>query len=206
MNRVAALQRKQNVRIGIDQLPPEIILIIIQHPIQPPPNNLLTHTIFQFSKRFRDLALGTPSLWTTIWSSSPRIITELLHRSEGRLLNILYPTLHTRDLVLPHKARWRSLSYNVVSRALPDWLSSGGVPELVELSLRLSFPSLVVPFKGIMPKLRILRKNYLLPLGEDAKGRLEEIEITKGAVSPEAFIDWLPRNNSLRTLKAHDGQ
>ena len=202
MDRVIALRRRQNLKSGINQLPPEIIILIIKHVIKiRAAKDYFTHPVFRFSSRWRDLALGTPSLWTEIWHPSPEITRELLRRSEGNLLDILFPFPHALELVIPHKARWRTFHYSS-SKDFSDWLSSEGVPELVDLNLHLQNAPSVFPFGGVMPKLRKLESNHLIPLDEDTKGRLEEVEFTHG-LSPEELMDWLPSRNNLRRLKIH---
>ena len=112
------------------------------------------------------------------------------------------------ELVLPYKVRWRAFTYSDISiepKHSNEWLFSGGVPELVHLSLCLRDEMSVVPFNRILLKLRTLCTNHFLPFDEDLKGQLEELELTAEFLSPEAFMAWLPRRNNLRSLKAHYG-
>jgi len=206
--RAATLKRRQNLKIGINRLPTEIIIHILQYVIElSATRHLITLPIFRFSSRFRDIALSSPSLWNTINSPLNKVNQELLRRSQGCLLDIPDLTGPLVDLVVPHMARWRLLSYTQEVGESLDWLYTGEAPELSDLSL-VVYPSNtpLALFNGITPKLRRLQTNCLFPFDDGTFARLQYLKLTDVRFTQQDFLGWLPKQNDLRSLTVHTSE
>jgi hypothetical protein len=174
----AAYRRKNNGSI-INRLPAEIILMIIDFatllvPEDTKARGLINNPIFQFNGRFRDVALGAPSIWSRVYAKSVSEAEELLARSKDCGIHVWEPKTEVLAYLLGFRERWRSFE-------LTHWSSNAFYNDLYDDFSDFSDSSAYEP-PG-RPSRTVLESIFFLPMAE-----LEQFRIrSKRMPAPRAL-------------------
>jgi hypothetical protein len=150
--------RLQNQKAAVSRIPSDVLSIIFKECCQFNPQwsgvlSLLRQSpievrLSHVSSHWRDVALTTPSLWSSIhypFEHREDSLTEYLKRSEGSLLDIYigpwtkHPLMErvVTNVILPHLPRFRQLVLDAVSRetlaALLEMFRDVSAPALTQL-------------------------------------------------------------------------
>ncbi|KAJ7629756.1 hypothetical protein DFH06DRAFT_1480311 [Mycena polygramma] len=170
-------QRLDSYKYPVVTLPSEIVSEILVRVLPAYPNfpqlagPLSPTPLTQICRRWRDIAIGTPALWSAISSRHNnrdgrelRMFELWLQRSRHFPLSIALGTIDFRasneliEAVIPHRARWRYLKIKLEEKNLP--MLDGAMPSLQHLNLKtVSSPLLgPIPVHGV-PRLRTATLN-----------------------------------------------
>ncbi|TFK62366.1 hypothetical protein BDN72DRAFT_882683, partial [Pluteus cervinus] len=177
--RIRALHSFRNTFAPIYRLPPEILTrifsFISRTPVSPEPKHFYSQSpshkwlvATRVSQRWRNVALGSPTLWAHISNSYPEyIIKELLQRSKATPLSVRMYVGSSQDahLIRTTLHRIRDLVIDVDSSVWNIFWSSRNSPAplLESLKISISGHSYTPPvkfsdsvFAGTTPRLRCL--------------------------------------------------
>ncbi|KAJ7629667.1 hypothetical protein DFH06DRAFT_1225076 [Mycena polygramma] len=158
-----AQERVDSYRYPVLTLPPELVSEIFIHFLPPYPGipplagNLSPTLLTQICRRWRQIALGTPALWTAMGTINnvvafPRELHAQLFRTWLKRSRVCPVALSIVDYcnsvepeliaaVVPHRARWEYLELGGLRSILPLYLIQGPMPLLRHLDLALlDFP------------------------------------------------------------------
>ncbi|KAJ6457483.1 hypothetical protein C8R47DRAFT_170477 [Mycena vitilis] len=170
-------QRLDSYKYPVVTLPSEIVSEILVRVLPAYPDfphlagPLSPTPLTQICRRWRDIAIGTPELWSAISSrgNDPdgrelRMFKLWLQRSRHCPLSIALGTIDLRasneliEAIIPHRARWRYLEIRLEGKHLP--MLDGAMPFLRHLDLTTDLSPLLGPITvhGV-PLLRIATLN-----------------------------------------------
>jgi hypothetical protein len=173
-----AYYRSRGVSSPFDLVPNEILSLILEHGYfgtkNGLPDNSFRGLVRDISRRFREVALQTPSLWASVHLSPSNVFDEVdllptyLGRSKSYPLDIHLScfwapdlTEQVMELMTPHSPRWKRLSITIMNGHALKFLADVAVPSLNLLIItfysnqrRIALPSSI--FKNELPQLQYL--------------------------------------------------
>ena len=210
-----------------DLLPNEILSIILEHGYFEsricPPDSAFRTLATKVCRRFRDVTLQTPSLWSVINFSPGNIFDEVdslpsyLEKSKSHPLEILLCCFWAPDLtdhvmrhLVPHSLRWRHLSIAAVNDYILNTLPHVSVPFLRSLAitfysnqLRVALPSSI--FQNDLPRLEHLSlRNVNFDTIDFSLRKLKSLDIRGYGIWPSfTRLNEMIGHSSLQYLKLH---
>lgn len=134
-------------------------------PVHGPPNAIPAHawiTVTHVCRQWRDIALNSPTLWTSISCKQPDCINAFIERSRQAPLDITRDHLDRKNAagalgyLLRERNRWRTFECTV---PILEWNDIDDAPQLEELRLvgALRTPPMSTPTPPSFPSLRLHR-------------------------------------------------
>lgn len=211
----------------LDGIPNEVLSRILEagYHFEEHPDDEFRRTVSHASSRFRQIALSTPSLWSTYYLTQGNVnqyiphLPHYLRLSKGHPLNIDLSCFWTSevtkqlmDILLPHSDRWRRLSVTTPNTDIFSFLIDVPAPCLEFVSVahfssqrRLSLDHPV--FGGQLPNLaQLVLRNVSLDRVSVPLRSLTKLEIRGHGMWPEsaALEEMLGGEDStLRELILH---
>ncbi|KAF8151646.1 hypothetical protein B0H34DRAFT_801344 [Crassisporium funariophilum] len=213
----------------IHSIPNEILALIVELGYfecngGPSPDTAFRSLLSQISRKFRQLVLHTPSVWSVIQLSPRNIVAEMdrlpvyLARSKDYPLDIQMNCFWPEhlmdfaiDLLVPHSKRWRSLSITSAHEHIFSLIQHTPVPLLDSLHLchysnqrRVTLPSPMLG--GHLPKLSNLSiRNVDLENLEFSLRNLQTLEIRGYGIWPKfsQLNNVLANSQTLERLILH---
>ncbi|KAJ6589376.1 hypothetical protein B0H19DRAFT_1248922 [Mycena capillaripes] len=189
-------------------LPNETISEILIHCLPPyllwglsPKYSFSPNLLTQICRKWREIAITTPALWTTIAFSNVRQVHTWLSRSGCCPLSIRieeedHNISEVLGVLVPHRARWERLDLSIVSSRIPT--IQGPMPLLRHLDLSIeeegAFQSIVI-FREA-PLLRTVTANYFA-LGNFMLPWAQLTSLTLNSVYPSEYVAALQQTSNL---------